>query len=101
LDVKREPHYNQPLCVARRVHLDVQMPKPGDLPDSVVRELSLYYKLESSANSKEFLATLGWSHQYGTPKKIWYVFQSKVRVGYIFLCTHRRLSFLLGNTWWS
>jgi hypothetical protein len=49
----------------------------GDLPDSVVRELSSYYKLGDSGNFKEFLATLGWFHKDGTPKKIWYVFQSQ------------------------
>jgi len=47
----------------------------GDLPDSVVHDLTSYYKLGNNDNFREFLATLGWFHQDNTPKKIWYVFQ--------------------------
>jgi hypothetical protein len=49
----------------------------SDLPDSVVRDLTKYYKLNDSENFREFLATLGWFHQDNTPKKIWYVFQKQ------------------------
>ena len=50
----------------------------SDLPDSVVRDLTSYYKLGNSDNFREFLASLGWFHSDGTPKKVWSVFQQQV-----------------------
>jgi len=50
----------------------------SDLPDSVVKDLTSYYKLGNSGNFREFLASLGWFQVNGTPKKIWSVFQKEV-----------------------
>lgn len=47
----------------------------SDLPTSVVNDLTSYYKLGNSANFKEFLASLGWFRQDGTPKRAWSAFQ--------------------------
>ncbi len=49
----------------------------GDLPGGKVNDLTRYYGLGNSANFREFLASLGWFHQDGTPKKVWFVFQQQ------------------------
>jgi hypothetical protein len=47
----------------------------SDLPDSVVDDLTKYYKLPNSGNFRAFLASLGWFQTDGKPKKIWSVFE--------------------------
>ncbi|MBN9657928.1 MAG: hypothetical protein J0H49_07105 [Acidobacteria bacterium] len=50
----------------------------SDLPDSVVDQLSRYYKTNGE-NFKQFLGTLGWFTKEGKPKKAWSTFQQVAR----------------------
>jgi hypothetical protein len=51
----------------------------SDLPDSVVDDLTKYYRMKGSDNFRQYLGTLGYFDKNGRPKEAWRVFEQEGR----------------------